>query len=156
MFGYPDAHDYYGNGDSDDINCPSTVFPPELGGSCHVSDFCSKVTCVAHVRDKQVRITFQINRCEQPLTATVTFKSQGFSVDWSYTFKDGDVITLPQDDKRLSYVGKLTISLKVILQMEGKKLHFKVFEKDLLEGLPRGSLFPCSLPNNIHEKISPF
>ena len=49
-------------------------------------------------------------------------------MDWSYTFKDGDLIKLPFDDKRLSYVGKLTISLQVVLQIEGEKLHFKVFE----------------------------
>ncbi|KAK2566643.1 hypothetical protein P5673_009303 [Acropora cervicornis] len=134
VFGYPDAHDSYGNGDGGDINCPSIVFPPELGGSCRVRDFCSKVTCVAHVRKKQVRITFQINRCEQPLTATVTFKSHGFSVDWSYTFKDGDVIKLPQDDKRLSYVGKLTISLKLELMGDADESLNRQFHTTPLDG----------------------
>ena len=125
-FDFHDAFDYYDNGDDDDSNCPSTNFPPELGGKCHVSDFCSKISCEARVQDKEIRITFQVNRCERPLTATVRIQ-QGSSLDWSHTFKDGDVIELPVDNKELSQIGKFSVSLKVLLKKEGKKVHFKVF-----------------------------
>lgn len=125
------AYDFEDDDDSDNDGnkCPTVDLPPGLGGRCDVSDFCSKITCHASVQEKRATIIFQVNRCEDPLTATVTIKSPGFAVDWSHTFKDGDVIKLPADHgitEGLSPLAKVSISLKVGLKKEGKKLHFKV------------------------------
>ena len=123
-YDYRDAYGYYD--DDDDGECPKIDFPPALGGRCHVSDFCSKITCQARVQDKHATIIFHVNRCNKPLTATVTIKSSEFAVDWSHTFKDGDIVKLPADTGRVSSIGKVSVSLKVGLKKEGKKLHFKV------------------------------
>ena len=83
------------------------------------------------MQGKSATIIFQVNRCDDPLTATVTIKSPGFAVDWSHTFKDGDVIKLPMDHVipgELSEIAAFSsISLKVGLKKQGEKLHFKVF-----------------------------
>ena len=87
------------------------------------------------VQGRHATIVFKVNRCEDPLTATVTFKSPGFVVDWSHTFKDGDVIKLPEDHtitEGLNSLAKVSVSLKVELKRNGEKLHFKVFFLALL------------------------
>jgi len=124
-YDYRDA-DEYDDDDDDGDKCPTIDLPPSIGGRCHVSDFCSKITCEANVNEKPATIIFQVNRCEKPLTATLTIKSPGFSVDWSHTFKDGDIIKLPADTGGLSSVAKFSVSLKVALKREGKKLRFKL------------------------------
>ena len=133
---YQDPYDYeedYNSDDDDDDEdkCPTIDLPLSLGGKCDVSDFCSKITCEARVQGKSATIIFQVNRCDDPLTATVTIKSPGFAVDWSHTFKDGDVIKLPMDHVipgELSEIAAFSsISLKVGLKKQGEKLHFKVF-----------------------------
>ena len=125
-YDYKDAYGDYDDGDDDDDECPKIDLPSALGGRCHVSDYCSKITCQASVQDKHATIIFHVNRCDKPLTATVTIKSSGFAVDWSHTFKDGDIVKLPADSGRVSSIGKVSVSLKVGLKKEGKKLHFKV------------------------------
>ena len=87
------------------------------------------------VQGKHATVVFKVNRCEDPLTATVTFKSPGFAVDWSHTFKDGDVIKLPEDhtiSEGINSLAKVSVSLKVGLKRNGEKLHFKVFFLSLL------------------------
>lgn len=127
-YDYRDAYGDYDDADDDDDDdeCPKIDLPPTLGGRCHVSDYCSKITCQASVQDKHATIIFHVNRCDKPLTATVTIKSSGFAVDWSHTFKDGDIVKLPADSGRMRSIGKVSVSLKVGLKKEGKKLHFKV------------------------------
>lgn len=131
---YQDPYDYeedYGNDESGDggNKCPIIDLPPGLGGRCDVSDLCSKITCDVKVQGRHATIVFKVNRCKDPLTATVTFKSPGFVVDWSHTFKDGEVIKLPEDHtitEGLNSLAKVSVSLKVGLKRNGEKLHFKL------------------------------
>ena len=140
---YQDPYDYeedYGNDESGDSGnkCPIIDLPPGLGGRCDVSDLCSKITCDVKVQGRHATIVFKVNRCKDPLTATVTFKSPGFVVDWSHTFKDGEVIKLPEDHtitEGLNSLAKVSVSLKVGLKRNGEKLHFKVFFLVLLAHL---------------------
>ena len=141
---YQDPYDYeedYGNDESGDggNKCPIIDLPPGLGGRCDVSDLCSKITCDVKVQGRHATIVFKVNRCKDPLTATVTFKSPGFVVDWSHTFKDGEVIKLPEDHtitEGLNSLAKVSVSLKVGLKRNGEKLHFKVFFLSLLAHIP--------------------
>lgn len=126
-YDYNDAYDDYN--DDDDNNedkCPTIDLPAALNGRCHTSDSCSKITCEASVQDKHATIVFRVNRCDDPLSATVSIRSRGFSVDWSHTFKDGDEVKLPADTGRMNAIGKVSVSLKVMLKKKEKKLHFKV------------------------------
>ena len=125
---YNDAYDYYEDDDDDNEDkCPTIDLPAALDGRCHISDSCSKITCEASVQNKHATIIFRVNRCDDPLSATVTIKSRGFSVDWSHTFKDDDEVKLPVDTGRMNAIGKVSVSLKVMLKKKEKKLHFKVF-----------------------------
>ena len=117
--------DVYGDNDDDDEKCPEINLPRGLGGKCEVSDFCSNITCEVNAMDTRATIIFKINRCDDPVTATVAIKLPGFSVDWSHTFKDGEEIELPTDGG-LGAMGQVAVSLKVGLKKEGEKLHFKV------------------------------
>ena len=121
---YGDVYEYTDDG-HDEEKCPEVNLPSRLVGRCGVSDFCSNITCQLEVAEKRATIIFKINRCEDPITATVTIKSSGFSVNWTHTFKDGETIELlPAADH--GEISGMTISIKVDLKKEGKKLHFKV------------------------------
>ena len=119
----------YENDGHDEEKCPEVNLPSRLVGRCQVSDFCSNITCQLEVAEKRSTVIFKINRCEDPITATVTIKSSGFSVNWTHTFKDGEIIEIvdPTADRgEMSSMAKVSISIKVELKKEGKKLHFKV------------------------------
>lgn len=118
----------YADDGHDEEKCPEVNLPSRLVGRCAVSDFCSNITCQLEVAEKRSTIIFKINRCEDPITATVTIKSSGFSVNWTHTFKDGEIIEIvPAADRgEMSSMAKVSISIKVELKKEGKKLHFKL------------------------------
>lgn len=120
---YRDVYEYTDDG-HDEEKCPEVSLPSRLVGRCEVSDFCSNITCQLEVAEKRATVIFKINRCEDPITATVTIKASGFSVNWTHTFKDGEIIEIvPAADRGEM---KVSISVKVDLKKEGKKLHFKV------------------------------
>ena len=128
---YRDVYEYgdFEDDDSSGEKCPEIYLPRGLGGRCKVSDFCSNITCELNTFDKRATLIFKINRCDDPITATVTVKIPRFDVDWSHTFKDGEKIKLPTDHrvgKGLSTMAQVSVSLLVLLKREGKKLHFKV------------------------------
>ena len=119
----------YEEDDDNEEKCPEINLPSALVGKCEVSDFCSNITCQVQVMKKRATIIFKINRCEDPITAKVTIKLHGYAADWSHTFKDGEVIEIPTDHQAsegFGALGKVSVSLKVGLKKEGKKLHFKV------------------------------
>ena len=120
-------YEYTDDGHNEE-KCPEVNLPSRLVGRCEVSDFCSNVTCQLEVADKRSTVIFKINRCEDPITATVTIKSPGFSVNWTHTFKDGEIIEIlpAADHGEMNSMAKVSISMKVDLKKEGKKLHFKV------------------------------
>jgi len=120
---YRDVYEYTDDG-HDEEKCPEVSLPSRLVGRCEVSDFCSNITCQLEVAEKRATVIFKINRCEDPITATVTIKASGFSVNWTHTFKDGEIIEIvPAADRGEM---KVSISVKVDLKKEGKKLHFKL------------------------------
>lgn len=128
---YRDIYEY--DDDNDGINnaekCPDINLPRGLGGPCKVSDFCSNITCEVTVWEKSATLTFKINQCDDPITATVTVKIQRYAVDWSHSFQDGERIKLPTDHllgKGSSTMAQGSVSLSVLLKREGKKLHFKL------------------------------
>ena len=125
-----DYRDFYEYDDDDNgikkaEKCPDINLPRGLGGPCKVSDFCSNITCEVKVGEKSATLIFKINQCDDPITATVTVKIQGYAVDWSHTFKDGEKIKLPLG-KESGVMAQGSVSLLVVLKREGKKLHFKV------------------------------
>lgn len=125
-----DYRDFYEYDDDDNgikkaEKCPDINLPRGLGGPCKVSDFCSNITCEVKVGEKSATLIFKINQCDDPITATVTVKIQGYAVDWSHTFKDGEKIKFPLG-KESGVMAQGSVSLLVVLKREGKKLHFKV------------------------------
>lgn len=124
---YRDVYEYADDGHEEE-KCPKVNLPSRLVGRCEVSDFCSNITCQLEVGGKRSTVIFKINRCEDPITATVTIKSSGFSVNWAHTFKDGEIIEIvPSADRGdMNSMAGVSISVKVVLKKEGKKLHFKV------------------------------
>ena len=125
-----DYRDFYEYDDDDNgikkaEKCPDINLPRGLGGPCKVSDFCSNITCEVKVWEKSATLIFKINQCDDPITATVTVKIQGYAVDWSHTFKDGEKIKFPLG-KESGVMAQGSVSLLVVLKREGKKLHFKV------------------------------
>ncbi|RMX60918.1 hypothetical protein pdam_00003434 [Pocillopora damicornis] len=125
-----DYRDFYEYDDDDNgikkaEKCPDINLPRGLGGPCKVSDFCSNITCEVKVGEKSATLIFKINQCDDPITATVTVKIQGYAVDWSHTFKDGEKIKLPVG-KESGVMAQGSVSLLVVLKREGKKLHFKL------------------------------
>lgn len=127
-YDYRDVYEY-AEDEHEEEKCPEINLPSRsLFGRCEVSDFCSNITCQLEVGKKRSTVIFKINRCEDPITATVTIKSSGFSVDWTHTFKDGEIIEIvpAADQGDMNSIAKVSISIKVELKKEGKKLHFKV------------------------------
>ncbi|KAL9965763.1 hypothetical protein ACROYT_G029607 [Oculina patagonica] len=125
---YRDVYEYDEDEDGEE-KCPEINLPSGLVGRCEVSDFCSNITCQVKAMNKRAIIIFKINRCEDPITATVTIRLHGYAADWSHTFKDGEVIELPTDsqsDGGFGGMAQVSVSLKVGLKKEGKKLHFKL------------------------------
>ena len=124
---YRDVYEYADDG-HDEEKCPEVNLPSRLVGRCKISDFCSNITCQLEVAEKRSTVNFKINRCEDPITATITIKSPGYSVNWKHTFKDGEIINVvPAADRGdMNSLAQVSISLKVKLKKEGKKLHFKV------------------------------
>lgn len=118
----------YADDGHEEEKCPEVNLPSRLVGRCEVSDFCSNITCQLEVAGKRSTVIFKINRCEDPITATVTIKSSGFSVNWTHTFKDGEIIEIvPSADRGdMNSMAGVSISVKVVLKKEGKKLHFKL------------------------------
>lgn len=126
---YRDVYEYDDDEDAEE-KCPEINLPSGLVGRCEVSDFCSNITCQVKAMNKHATIIFKINRCEEPITATVTIKLPGYAADWSHTFKDGDVIEIPTHRSHagggFNAMAQVSVSLKVGLKKEGKQLHFKV------------------------------
>jgi len=119
---YRDVYEYADDG-HDEEKCPEVSLPSRLVGRCEISDFCSNITCQLEVAETRATVIFKINRCEDPVTATITIKSSRISVNWKHTFKDGEIIELVPAANSIT---KVSISIKVELKKEGKKLHFKV------------------------------
>jgi len=119
---YRDVYEYVDDG-HDEEKCPEVSLPSRLVGRCEISDFCSNITCQLEVAETRATVIFKINRCEDPVTATITIKFSRISVNWKHTFKDGEIIELVP---AASSMTKVSISIKVELKKEGKKLHFKV------------------------------
>lgn len=119
---YRDVYEYADDG-PDEEKCPEVNLPSRLLGRCEVSDFCSNITCQLEVGETRATVIFKINRCEDPVTATITIKSSRISVNWKHTFKDGEIIEIFPAANSMT---KVSISVKVELKKEGKKLHFKV------------------------------
>lgn len=124
---YRDLYEYADDGHEEE-NCPEMNLPSRLVGRCGISDFCSNITCQLEVAGKRSTVIFKINRCEDPITATVIIKSSGFSVDWTHTFKDGEIIEIvPAADRGdMNSMARVSLSVRVDLKKEGKKLHFKL------------------------------
>ena len=124
---YRDVYEYAGDGHQEK-KCPEINLPSRLVAPCEISDFCSNITCQVEVAEKRFTVIFKINRCDDPITATVTIKSPGYSVNWTHTFKDGDIIEILPAAGRgdMNSIAKVFFSVKVDLKKEGKKLHFKV------------------------------
>lgn len=119
---YRDVYEYADDG-HDEEKCPEVSLPSRLVGRCEISDFCSNITCQLEVAETRATVIFKINRCEDPVTATITIKSPRISVNWKHTFKDGEIIEIVPAANSMT---KVSISIKVELKKEGKKLHFKV------------------------------
>ena len=124
---YRDVYEYADDG-HEEKKCPEINLPSRLVAPCEISDFCSNITCQLEVAEKRFTVNFKINRCDDPITATVTIKSSGYSVNWTHTFKDGDIIEiLPAADRgEMNSIAKVFFFFLFDLKKEGKKLHFKV------------------------------
>ena len=56
----------------------------------------------------KLTLTLKINKCQEPLTATVTLKDPESSLDWSHTLKDGEKAEVPTNTR--SFTGDLPVS----------------------------------------------
>ena len=90
--------------------CPQPNFAPSVPGEkhCIFSHGCSKVECSVSGDSRKLTLTLKINKCQEPLTATVTLKQPENSLDWSHTLKNGEKAELPTNTR--SFTGDLPIS----------------------------------------------
>ena len=112
--------------------CPQPNFAPSVPGEkhCTLSHHCSKVNCSLSGDGHKLTLTLKINKCQEPLTATVTLKDPESSLDWSHTFKDGEKAAIPTNTS--SFTGGLPVSdaslfIKVGLKrINGSNIHYTV------------------------------
>ena len=75
-------------------------------------------------------VTLKINKCDNPLTATVKLQQPDTDLDWSHTLKDGQKVKVPT--KSSSFTGGLpvndaTLFIQVHLKkMNGSSLNYTV------------------------------
>ena len=121
----------YGNDDDGDYfdteECKRVNLPSNLRATCTISEHCSKLTCTSPEGVPKQDLTFKINRCQNPLTATILMCSQG--QEWSHTFKSGEETKLPTPPPGYpSQPGEpqMTIYLRLVLEKLGDRVKFRV------------------------------
>ena len=144
----------------DSEQCPKVAFLPAISekhGSCVLSNNCNKVKCVTQDNRHKFTITVKINKCDNPLTATVKLQQPDTDLDWSHTLKDGEKAKVPT--KSSSFTGGLPVNNAALFiqvglkKMNGTSVNYTVRRLHMVHGgegwvgvyasvLQTASLFP--------------
>lgn len=70
----------------------------------------------------KITVTLKINKCDNPLTATVKLQQSDTDLDWSHTLKDGEKAKVPT--KSSSFTGELPVNdAALFIQVGLKKMN---------------------------------
>ncbi|XP_068732610.1 uncharacterized protein [Montipora capricornis] len=112
-----DLLDKIADGLANNDNCKDVVVP----ANCRITEDCVKITCEDNVFGKDMVVTSKLNRCDDPVTVTITVQDKNGNTDWTHVFTSGGDVAIPG----MTFSGS-GLFIKVELDPENDQLALKV------------------------------
>ncbi|XP_068687039.1 uncharacterized protein [Montipora foliosa] len=134
-----DLLDKIADGLANNDNCKDVEVP----NGCRITEDSVKITCENTYFGKDMVVTSKVNRCDDPVTATITVQDKNGDTDWTHVFTSGSDVAIPG----MSYSGA-GLFIKVALIPENGKLALKVslLTEVGIISVPPIQLFSLKLP----------
>lgn len=97
-----------------------------LGDGCSMSDDCSTVTCNMNFADQQITFKLEVNKCDDPVSATASMNVPDLGITWSHTYTSNDIVAVPGFTVSLPSIFSAGVYVQVDLSDDGSNINMKV------------------------------